>query len=69
MEARSLFTRRIHSSFRVARLAAVLLLLFPAGGCALRDGDRWNPDRYRDERAVDIDHRLQRPEPVVQNPF
>lgn len=47
----------------------MLLLLASAAGCALWDRDRWNLDRYRDERAVDIDHRLEHAEPVVQNPF
>jgi hypothetical protein len=40
-----------------------------AGGCAMWDRDRWNLDRYRDERAVDIEQRLERTEPVVKNPF
>jgi hypothetical protein len=37
--------------------------------CALWDKDRWNPERYRDERAVDIEKRLERTEPIVKNPF
>jgi hypothetical protein len=31
--------------------------------------DWWNPERYRDERAADIDHRLDKAEPIVKNPF
>ena len=31
--------------------------------------DFWNMDRYRDERAVDIDNRLNKNEPIVKNPF
>jgi hypothetical protein len=33
------------------------------------DNDWWNPDHYRDERAVDIDHRLDKGEPIVKSPF
>ena len=47
----------------------MLLLYVPTGGCAIWDRDRWNLDRYRDERAVDIDHRLDQAEPIVKNPF
>ena len=43
--------------------------LVSAGGCALFHKDTWSVDRYRDERAVDIDHRLDRKEPIVKNPF
>jgi hypothetical protein len=43
--------------------------VLPPSGCAFFDRDRWNLDRYRDERAVDIDHRLDTAEPIVQNPF
>ena len=31
--------------------------------------ETWSMDRYRDERAVDIDHRLEKNEPNVKNPF
>ena len=31
--------------------------------------DFWDMDRYRDERAVDIDTRLNKNEPIVKNPF
>ena len=31
--------------------------------------DFWNVERYRDERAVDIDTRLNKHEPIVKNPF
>lgn len=58
-----------HFNCRAAGLAAVLFLLATAGGCALFDKDTWNLDRYRDERAVDIEHRLDRSEPIVKNPF
>jgi hypothetical protein len=50
-------------------LAALLLLLTSAGGCALWNKDTWNIDHYRDQRAVDIEQRLDRNEPIVKNPF
>ena len=33
------------------------------------DRDRWQLDSYRDAKAVDIEKRLERTEPVVKNPF
>jgi hypothetical protein len=50
-------------------MAAILSLLILTGGCALWHKDHWNLDRYRDERAVDIEQRLERSEPIVKNPF
>jgi hypothetical protein len=47
----------------------MLLPLASAAGCALFRKENWNIDRYRDERAVDVDRRLERPEPIVKNPF
>jgi hypothetical protein len=41
----------------------------PLAGCAMWNPDRWNLDRYRDERAVDIEGRLAREKPIVENPF
>ena len=64
-----LFRRSYHFSSGVRFLAAMLLLLASTGGCAFWDRDRWNLDRYRDERAVDIDQRLDQAEPIVKNPF
>ena len=58
-----------HSSRHHAFLAAILSLPIFVGGCALWDQERWNFDRYRDARAVDIEQRLERPEPIVKNPF
>jgi hypothetical protein len=46
-----------------------LLLVASGSGCTLWDKDRWNMDRYRDERTVDIEKRLNRSEPIVKNPF
>jgi hypothetical protein len=31
--------------------------------------DNLNPDKYRDERALDIDRRLSAPDSSVHNPF
>jgi hypothetical protein len=39
------------------------------GGCALFYKETWDISRYRDPRAADIDHRLDRSEPIVKNPF
>jgi hypothetical protein len=60
---------RLHSSPLKRWTAVILSLPFLAGGCALWDPERWNLDRYRDERAVDIEQRLERDEPIVKNPF
>jgi hypothetical protein len=51
-----------HSS----RNLTIALLLGACIGCA---SESWNLDRYRDERAVDIEDRLERDEPIVKNPF
>jgi hypothetical protein len=45
------------------------MLLPSAVGCAFFQPENWNPSKYRDERAVDIDKRLDSREPIVQNPF
>jgi hypothetical protein len=50
-------------------LAAIASLPILAGGCAMWNQDRWNLDRLRDERAVEIEQRLERTEPIVKNPF
>jgi hypothetical protein len=50
-------------------MAAVMSLSIFAGGCAMWDRDRWKLDNYRDAKAVDIEKRLERTEPVVKNPF
>ena len=70
MEAPTLFLRWFHFSRRVRLSGSHLILL--RRGRRLRvcwDSDRWNIDRYRDERAVDIEQRLERTEPIVKNPF
>lgn len=59
----------LHSNRRTLLVAVILSLPLLGGGCALWDKDRWNLDRFRDERAVDIEQRLERDEPIVKNPF
>jgi hypothetical protein len=61
--------RIFHFTRRIAFPAALLVPLISAGGCALLKPENWNPDHYRDERAVDIDHRLDKNEPIVKSPF
>jgi hypothetical protein len=63
------FASTNHSSRRTGGLAAVILAIATVGGCAAFNADHWNLDRYRDERAVDIESRLDREKPIVQNPF
>ena len=61
----------LYFSCRLAALAAVAAPLISLGGCRVMNfhKDFWNMDRYRDERAVDIDTRLNKNEPIVKNPF
>lgn len=62
--------RCIYSIGRFVLLAAgVIFSLGPLGGCAAWNADRWDLDRYRDQRAVDIESRLAREKPIVENPF
>jgi hypothetical protein len=63
------FDRWVHSNRRLVCLAVFSMLLSCAGSCAFFDPEKWNPSKYRDERAVDIDKRLDSSEPIVQNPF
>jgi len=49
--------------------AILVLLLAPACGCTGWNTDRWSLDSLRDKRAVDIEKRLSRDQPIVQNPF
>jgi hypothetical protein len=64
-----LLARRNHSNCLLRLAAAILLLLAFNMGCAMWDRDRWNFDRYRDARAVDIEQRLDDAKPIVDNPF
>jgi hypothetical protein len=54
---------------RIICLAALLLPL--VSGCALWNWNKadWTMDNYRDSRAVDIDHRLEKGDTGVKNPF
>ena len=65
----TLSRRWFHFSCRLALLAAIVAPLVLLGGCAVFHKDFWNVERYRDERAVDIDTRLNKNEPIVKNPF
>jgi hypothetical protein len=63
-------SKRCISIVRADWLAASLAIAIgPLSGCAMWNADRWNLDRYRDERAVDIEGRLSREKPIVENPF
>lgn len=63
--------RHFHFTRRLFSLAAILLPLATGGGCMLWNWNKadWNLERYRDSRATDIDHRLEKATPIVQNPF
>jgi hypothetical protein len=50
-------------------VAVLAVLPASAGGCAFFNVENWNPNKYRDERAVDIDKRLDSNEPIIKNPF
>lgn len=50
-------------------MAAIVSLPIFASGCAMWESDRWKLESYRDSKAVDIEKRLERTEPVVKNPF
>jgi hypothetical protein len=52
-------------------VAVIAMPAFLVGGCNMMkfQKDFWNLDRYRDERAVDIDHRLEKSDTSVKNPF
>jgi hypothetical protein len=67
--ATSVFKPLIYLTRRLACLAVLLLPL--ASGCALWKWNKadWTLENYRDPRAVDIDHRLDKPGNAVQNPF
>ena len=68
-EGAKLFGNIFYFSRRKWLVAAALFLLVAAGGCAMFDSDNWNVDALRDDRAVDIDHRLEGTKPIVVNPF
>lgn len=61
--------RLVYFTHRVCCLAAIALPLLSTGGCALLDKDTWNWEKYRDDRAYDIDHRLEKSDTGVKSPF
>jgi len=65
----TLSRRWFHFSCRLAALAVIVAPLVSLGGCAMFHKDFWAMDRYRDERAADIDNRLSKNVPIVKNPF
>ena len=69
LRRQTLSRRWFHFSCRLAALAAIVAPLVSLSGCAMFHKDFWNVERYRDERAVDIDTRLNKNEPIVKNPF
>ena len=66
-----MFPRLFHFTHRLLLLAAIVLPLTTSCGCAFWDWNKadWNLERYRDPRASDIDRRLEKNTPIVQNPF
>jgi hypothetical protein len=67
--AKNVSLRSGYSNRSLLAVAAIALSLLSTAGCALFHKESWNPNRYRDERAVDIDRRLERNTPIVKNPF
>jgi hypothetical protein len=65
----NVFFREFHFTRRLAALAVVALPLLAIGGCAMFHKEFWNIDNYRDERAVDVDHRLEHSDTGVKDPF
>ena len=61
----------IHFSCRVLTLAAIAAPILSLGGCRAWNfqKDFWKVERYRDERATDIDNRLSKNQQIVKNPF
>jgi hypothetical protein len=60
---------RLHSNRRALCLAAILSLPIFATGCTLWNKSTWDLNQLRDERAVDIDQRLEQNKTIVKNPF
>ena len=55
--------------------ACLLAAIATASGCSVWHRtkeslkENLNPDKYRDERATDIDRRLSAPDPIINSPF
>jgi hypothetical protein len=70
------FARRFHSTCVRSALAACLAApTIAVPGCSLwhrtkeKLEENLDMDKYRDNRAVDIDRRLSSPDPIVNSPF
>ena len=66
-----MFRQPSHFTRRLGSLAALLLAMTSLHGCKTWNWNPadWNLEKYRDERATDIDHRLDKPLPVSKSPF
>ena len=65
----AVFGYSLHSIYRKACMAAALALLAISPGCARWTLDDISINKLRDDRAVDIDKRLEGTKPIVVNPF
>lgn len=61
--------QRFHSICRITCLAGVIVLLASVCGCTTWDLQRFHPNNFRDERAVDIDRRLEGSKTLMPSPF
>ena len=59
----------MRSVLLVARVSCLAIVLGLVSGCALFNKETWNLERFRDDRARDIDARLSEDRTIVQNPF
>jgi hypothetical protein len=62
------FRHSLHSICRKP-LLAVILGVVCASGCARWNLEDFHINKLRDDRAVDIDKRLEGTKPIVVNPF
>jgi hypothetical protein len=60
---------RYHSKLHATLWAVFAALGMQFMGCAGWRSERFDLSRLRDERAQDIDSRLSKAQPAVQNPF
>jgi hypothetical protein len=65
----TVFRRSFYFSRRLCCVAAALVLLVASGCAMLFERNKWDLNRLRDDRAVDIDKRLETTQPDVPNPF
>jgi hypothetical protein len=63
------FRHPLHSNCRKPFLAATLVVVACTGGCARWNLEDFSLNKLRDDRAVDIDKRLEGTKPIVVNPF